>query len=275
MRRRSSGRAPALGLVLGWTGAAAALGLLVFAGVSLARLRAVRASIDPDSLCPAGTPPAIIAVLVDSSDALSALQQTRIRQLLDRELAHLPRGARVDVYRATARAGALAKPLFRKCAPAPASAAQSGWSENPQSLQKLRRERFEKPLQAALAQAMKASPRPVSPILETIAAASTQSFGSLDLKDPSAQAPALRMIIISDFLQNSPLLVQYRPYPDIAEFSRSPAWTATRPVLDGVRLTLLYISRPESMTLQNERHRLWWCSYFKMRGAAACRMERI
>ncbi len=264
-----------MALVLSWAGAAVALGFLVFAGVSLTRLRAERASIDPQSLCPAGTPPAITAILVDSSDALTELQQARIRQALNRELAHLPRGARVDVYRADTKAGALAQPLFRKCAPAPAQAAQSGWSENPQRLQKLRRKRFEQPLQAALKQAMKASPRPVSPLLETIAAASTQSFGGLDAQTLSAKDPQLRMIIVSDFLQNSSLLTQYRPYPDLAAFSQSAAWVATRPVLEGVRLTLLYINRPKNIAIQNQQHRRWWCSYFKMRGASACRIEQI
>jgi hypothetical protein len=260
-------------MIAAWAGAVLALGVLVFAGIGLAQLRVERAGIDKKTLCGAHEPSQIIALLFDSSDQINDLQKIKTRQILDGLLYNIPKGARVDVYMATAEAGQLARPLFSRCNPASADGT-AGWSENPQRQQELRRAKFQRPLERALKKALRANPRNTSPILETIAAASVQSFGRVNPAG-GAQAGRYHMIIVSDFLQNSALLSQYGAYAGVEKFSTSAGWISTLPRLNNVAVKLIYINRASSRRFQNESHRIWWCEYFAKRGATSCDIEQL
>ncbi len=273
LKRRRSRSSVNGGLVLAWAGALIALVLLVVAGLGLAKLRSERAGIDPQTLCPSKTPDQVMALLFDSSDPLTPLQQIKVRQLLDGLLINIPKGARLDVYMATAEAGQLAKPLFSRCNPAAQNSA-TGWSENPQRLLALRKREFLQPLEKALEAALQAQPRKTSPILETIAAASVQSFGGAG-SSGFGTGKQYKMIIVSDFLQNSRVLTHYKSYPDVEGFSNREGWIQTLPKLKGVSILMVYISRANSMNLQNKEHASWWCDYFAKRGTAFCEIEKI
>ncbi len=273
MRRRRSRSSLRLGVVLSWVGAVVALSALAMAGIGLAGLRADRAGQDAQTMCAGHQPREIVALLFDSSDPLNDLQRIKTRQILDETLSAVPKGARVDVYMATAEAGQLARPLFSRCNPASPDGS-AGWSENPGRMQDLRRSQFLEPLQQALATALRANPRKTSPILETIAAASVQSF---DRARPGDTTPSTHytMVIVSDFLQNSAVLSHYRHYPSIEEFATKSGWVSTLPRLEQVYIKMIYINRANSLKRQNKAHRNWWCEYFRARGAAQCNIEQL
>lgn len=273
IRRRRSRGSVGIGLIIAWAGAILALGVLVFAGIGLARLRVERAGIDEKTLCGTSEPSQIIALLFDSSDQINDLQKIKTRQILDNILYDIPKGTRVDVYMATAEAGQLARPLFSRCNPANANGA-AGWSENPQRQKELRQRKFQKPLERALKKALRANPRETSPILETIAAASVQSFGRVSPAG-GAKPGRYRMIIVSDFLQNSTLLTQYRAFTSVEEFSNTPGWISALPRLNEVAVKMVYINRASSIRFQNDKHRRWWCEYFARRGAISCDIEQL
>ncbi len=273
IRRRRSRRSVGIGLIAAWAGAVLALSVLAFAGIGLAKLRVERAGIDKKTLCGTSEPKQIIALLFDSSDQINDLQKIKTRQILDNLLYDIPKGTRVDVYMATAEAGQLAKPLFSRCNPASANGAP-GWSENPQRQKELRQTRFQKPLERALKKALRANPRETSPILETIAAASVQSFGRVNPAH-GAQPGRYRMIIVSDFLQNSSLLTQYRAFSSVEGFSNTPGWISTLPRLNDVAIKMVYINRARSIRFQNNKHKEWWCEYFIRRGATSCDIEQL
>ncbi|PHS26041.1 MAG: hypothetical protein COA84_06530 [Robiginitomaculum sp.] len=273
IRRRRSRSSIGGGQVLAWLGAVLALGVLVVAGLGLAKLRTERAGMNANTLCGSQEPGEIITLLFDSSDQLNDLQQIKVRQILDSILYNIPKGARVDVYMATAEAGQLARPLFSRCNPANADGS-AGFSENPQRLEEMRQQKFVAPLGEALQKALKANPRRTSPILETIAATSVQSFSRADRRGAGG-VRRYSMIIVSDFLQNSAILTHYKSYPNVEEFSKTPGWISTLPRLNGVALKLIYINRPNSRRFQNEAHRNWWCEYFNRHGAISCTIDQL
>jgi hypothetical protein len=270
-RRSRSGFKP--GTLFAWVGAFIAVSALVIAGASLAKLRVERAGRDDETLCAKKTPDTITAILFDSSDRLSALQQIKIKQILEETLNTLPKGARLDVYMATAEAGQLVRPLFSKCNPS-ALEGSAGLSENPQRMLALRNDAFDQPLHAALQKALQANVRKTSPILETIAAASVQSFGVARSAD-KGKMNRHSLIIVSDFLQNSAVLTHYKAYPTIEQFSSQEGWISTKPSIGNVNIKLIYINRANSIRFQGAAHREWWCSYFNARGANKCIIEQL
>jgi hypothetical protein len=272
-RRRRSRSAFKPGTLFAWVGAFIAVSVLVIAGASLAKLRVERAGRNDETLCAKKAPDTITTILFDSSDRLSALQQIKIKQILEETLNTLPKGARLDIYMATAEAGQLVRPLFSKCNPA-ALEGSAGLSENPQRMQALRNDAFDQPLHAALQKALQANVRKTSPILETIAAASVQSFG-VARNDHKGQMNQYTLIIVSDFLQNSAVLTHYKTYPTVEQFSSQEGWVSTKPSLNNVYIKLIYINRANSIRFQGAAHREWWCSYFNARGANKCIVEQL
>lgn len=257
---------------MAWVGAILALVILGAGGVGLMRMREAQAARSVETLCANEHPQNVIAILFDSSDALTELQQVKIQHVLDEIVRGVPKEARVDVYMATAQAGQLALPLFSKCNSFGGEAV--GWIDNPQRIQKMHLESFVQPLEKAFVQALRARPRDTSPILETIAAISVQSFGRIT-KHAKPESGARKLVIISDFLQNSTVLSQYRIYPDIDTFSTEYGYTQTLSSLNGVYVDMVYINRPKVIKLQNQRHRDWWCRYFNTRGAMDCNIEKL
>ncbi len=273
IRRRRSRSSFDAGLLFGWIGAFVAVAILVVAGIGLMRLRGDLANRDSVSLCTTKNPAAITALLFDSSDSLSALQQIKVRQILDATLQTVAKGERVDVYMATAEAGQLARPLFSKCNPAAVEGA-TGLSENPERMLELRRTQFVQPLEHAIEKALQAKSRKTSPILETIAAASVQSYGRAST-GYGPRRGTYRLVVVSDFLQNSDVLTHYKAFPDVNEFSSMAGWVSTLASLNGVSTNMIYINRPGSLRFQNNKHRIWWCEYLIKRGATACEIEQL
>ncbi len=273
LKRRRSRASFSPGLIFGWVGAIVAIALLGVAGTGLAHLRSERADRDLATLCTSKTPPAITALLFDSSDSLSELQQIKVQQILDDKLQNISKGERVDVYMATAQSGQLARPLFSRCSPSGAGGA-AGWSENPERVLALQRTKFIQPLEQAIEKTMRANPRKTSPILETIAAASVLSFGRSpsggEIRDGKAT-----LVIISDFLQNSAILTQYKAFPDVEEFSEMPGWIQTKPALRDVYIVMIYINRGNTIHVQTKKQKEWWCKYFIKRGVTDCVVEEL
>ncbi len=272
IKRRRSSKSFNGGAVLTWGGAVFALGVLIAGGLGLMRMRATEEGRDQATLCANKNPAQITAFLFDSSDPLTDLQQIKIRQALAQIVQDVPKGMRVDVYMATAEAGQLARPLFRKCNPVGEDGA-GGWNENRDRALERQRTLFLEPLDKAFGLALRAQPRPTSPILETIAAISVQSFGRNSTRNSGEKTRNL--VIISDFLQNSSILTQYRPYESVTEFSNNEGWIHTLSSLHNASIDMLYVSRPKVKHIQNQVHKNWWCEYFNARSAAQCNVEQL
>jgi hypothetical protein len=234
-----------------------------FAGISSAASRPV----DYTTGCPKdGKYSAIFAVLLDTTDSLSPVQQEIAQKKLDEFAEQLPRYGRLEIFEVRPSSDRLIEPLLQVCNPGRASDVNE-WTGNPRLMEKRWHEKFVDPfdnsLKAALSDSAKAKQ---SPIMEEIQQVSVQAF----FETPPETSK--RLAIVSDMLQNSAVLNQYRKAESFEEFELQPGFLQVKPQLSDVGVTILYVRRPSDFNRQGKRHVEFWQSFFAGSGA---RIEEI
>ncbi len=223
--------------------------------------------IDYATGCPKdGNYPEIFAVLLDTTDPLSPVQQKIVQKKLDKFAEEVPRYGKLEVFEVRPSSDRLIEPLLQVCNPGRASDV-SEWTGNPRLLEKRWHEKFMDPLDKCLEVALSDSASAKrSPIMEEIQQVSVQAFFQRPPKTSKHFA------IVSDMLQNSPPLNQYRDPESFEEFEHKPGFVNVRPELKDVKVTILYVRRSSAFRLQGERHLKFWLSFFDASGA---RIEEV
>ena len=234
-----------------------------FVGISSATSRPV----DYATGCPKdGNYSAIFAVLLDTTDSLSPVQQEIAQKKLDEFAEQLPRYGRLEIFEVRPSSDRLIEPLLQVCNPGQASDVNE-WTGNPRMMEKRWHEKFMDPfdnsLKAALSDSVKVKQ---SPIMEEIQQVSVQAF----FETPPETSK--RLAIVSDMLQNSAVLNQYRKAESFEEFELQPGFVKIKPELSDVGVTILYVRRPSDFNRQGKRHVEFWQSFFAGSGA---RIEEI
>lgn len=177
------------------------------------------------------TPPSYVtAVLVDVSTPLDQPSALAFGTLVDKIIASSPNHSRVDVYKIADGSTGLDEPIISKCKPAPDSmfAGQKFW-------EKRQSNEFDGPLRKSLISlGDMPSGGQTSPILESIYKISLRSFegryAPIQPKDAGGSRDIQtvyggRLIVVSDFMQNTKLLNFYT--------GNVPKYTAWRETVDG------------------------------------------
>lgn len=175
------------------------LGALILAALGVFALQVVRAperDYDRVTLCNPNLPRfAQHIVVIDASDTLSPHQT----HFLDTHLSGLLESAAVNdrfsVFVLDDHYNGLSEPVVDLCKPH-AGEDVSALTANQQFVEALYRERFEEPLDRAIARAVSGGEQPVSPIYEALS-----DVAALNHFDPSAEN--VYLTIVSDMIQNS------------------------------------------------------------------------
>jgi|GEM_PF-513254 len=257
---------------LALVGAVTALVALVALGVGAYFVsRAAHVTMDPDTLCPVGQPPAeVVAVLLDVSDRLNEVQLYSVRNHLHRLLyGELPRFAFVELYTVQERPGSVAEPVVGLCNPGRGDDLNRLY-QNPELVRRRWERDFADALRAKLDELLAAPDSATSPIFEAVQAVAVRLFGR-----PEHDGVAKRLIVVSDLLQNVPgKSSHYRGVPAFDEFRASPYFAEVRADLRDVRVHLYYMNRSEQRT-QGAEHIRFWDEYFAAQGATVMTVERI
>lgn len=167
--------------------------LLVFAFFAV---RAPERNYDRVTLCNGSLPRSNhYLMVIDVSDALSPHQQHFLRTHLAGLLESAEVNDRFSIFVLDERYHGLSEPVVDLCKPRSADDV-SALTANRQFVQALYRERFEQPLDKAIAAAVVGGEQPVSPIFEALS-----DVAALNRIDPSAQR--VNLTIVSDMIQNS------------------------------------------------------------------------
>lgn len=225
-------------------------------------------SVDYATGCPKdGKYSAIFAILLDTTDSLSPVQQEIIQKKLDEFAEEVPRYGRLETFAVRASSDRLIEPLLQVCNPGRGSDV-SELTGNPRLMEKRWHQKFKDPLDAVLKVALADSINAKqSPIMEEIQQVSVQAF--FEAPDGTSK----RFAIVSDMLQKSPVLNQYRSSESFEEFEHQPGFVTVRPELDNVDVTILYIRRSSDFNRQGKRHIEFWQSFFSASGAR--RIEEV
>ncbi len=227
-----------------------------------------RVAIDEGSLCPKTGPVAVTAVLVDRSDPLGPQQAQRVRQILDRATAEVPTGGRIALYLAEADDFAALQPAFALCNPGKEA---NPLYQNPKRMRERYEEQFAKRLDTVREALLRPSPRKSSPIMESIKAVCIDAFGAAPAGVP------LRLLVVSDFLQHSPVASHYREKNFEALLSDRKL-DAVLVDCKGAEVDMVYLlrlgkdGRPK---IQNRAHQRFWDLYFQRMNARPKSLEAV
>jgi hypothetical protein len=230
--------------------------------------REQRVDIDEASLCPKSGPTAVTAVLVDRSDPLSQQQAQHIRQVLERVVNEALIGGRVALYVAEADAFAALPPVLALCNP---GAEANPLYQNPKQIRVRYQEKFRGRLDAEAAALLRATTRTTSPVMESIKAVCIDAFGSAPRGVP------LRLVVVSDFLQHSPIADHYRER-DFETIFKDPRLATVLVDCKGAEVEMLYLLRPGKdgrPTLQTRAHQRFWDLYFQRLNARPKSLEAV
>lgn len=216
--------------------------------------------------CPLdGSFSAQVAVLIDASDALTAVQRrSSLPRLLD-SLKQVPERAEIRVYSVAriGRAGDAGADLRLCVPPNPDNIGQvEGLWKNRRIAARKYEEDFIEPLERSLDQILGTPGDSVSPIVEAIQAASVDAF------QPGNAAIPRTLILVSDMVQNSRDLSFYPGVPGFGPFAGSLEYRTRRVDLSGVKATILLLAR-RGIAGQRQAGRLrdFWEDYFIDSGA--------
>jgi|SRR5579859_1262602 len=235
----------------------AVIGILLIGGFSVGAwwLRQIKEPLDADN-CPRSGARAVYVIMIDRSDPISGQQAQGIRQEVTKIKNDARFGTRFDIYTFEGDANNEMLPMMRLCAPGRAEDANE-FIQNPELMRRVWQERFSDVLDREIDSLLRVSSLPTSPIIESLRAAAITSFGPIQ----PGKIP-LRLLLVSDMVQNTAFLSQFKTDSNFALLAKSPAWTILQPNLKGADVDILYLIRPQakrgSLMIQSRGHQLFW-----------------
>ena len=255
MARRKRGSRDGADKLLG--AVLAFFGLVLIAAIVLAALwlRKTKIALD-DHDCPISGPKAVNMIMIDRSDPISGQQAQLIRQRVNVLKTAASLGTRFDVYTFEGDIKNEMKPIEYVCAPGRPEEANE-LIENPEFVRRRYDDKFSAVLDRVIDQLLQTSSLASSPIIESLRAAAITSFGPIKIG-----AMPLNVVMISDMVQNSTDVSQFKADLSFDQLSKSPRWPALRPNLKGASVEILYLLRPNAkrgaVSIQNWGHQLFW-----------------
>jgi hypothetical protein len=224
--------------------------------------------IDKASLCPRTGPTGVHAILVDRSDPISALQATRVKQILDRAVLDASVGTKVALFIADSDGTAGPTSVLALCNPGREA---NPLYQNPRMVRDQYERDFKARLDASLSGLMTASTRDSSPIMESLKAVCIEAFGAAPSSVP------LRLTVVSDMIQHSAIASHYRDR-DYEALLRSPRLQTLRTDCRGADVDVVYLLRPTQRGqpgVQTRAHQSFWDRYLQSLNARPRSIEPI
>lgn len=250
-RRRDPRSETRKGLFLG------AAGILILAALlsGYAWVKSNKIQLNAEN-CPISGQKGIHMLIFDRSDPISEQQAQRIRQLIDKLKLNASFGTRFDLYTFEGDTLHALEPKLRICAPGKPEEANA-WIENPERVRKKYENDFSKVLDQTVAELLRASTQPNSPIIESIKAATITSFGPAE----RGSIP-FHVTMISDMVQHTKILSQFQSDVKFSDLAQNAAWPSIQPQFKGAEVDIIYLLRPTAQRnrapIQSRSHQFFW-----------------
>ena len=257
-RRRGRGAAPILlGLSLGAVALAAfgAIGWVVFR-------ESARPGLDATSLCPEGGPAGHLAVLLDTTDPVSATQLRAARARIEAMIDAAPDFTRVSFATVSPEAGPRADGIRSLCKPPADVSALTG---NPRLVAARYRDAFLAPVEGHLEGLLAVPEADASPIMEALAGFLTAIPGFATDDVPH------RVVLVTDLVQHSDTFSFYRG-GDWSSFEADGGTARLGYALDGAEVEVLRLPRAAvPQTVVDD----FWVRYFDAQGVTRVRTATL
>lgn len=225
---------------------------------------------DPDTGCPETGPAALTAILIDTTDEISAISRTDVLAHLDEYVANSREDEMVLAYEAKPVEDEVGDPLLSVCHPGDPDTA-SEWTENPRLIRRRLDERFKRPLEALFAELLEREEASTSPLMESVQSVAV----SVLARHEYADIPK-RLIVVSDLMQNTSNLSFFRRAVDYEGFAESPGSSALSTDLRGTAVEVLFVQREAHRRLEDTRGLVdFWQRWIEEQGGTLNRVVRV
>jgi hypothetical protein len=217
--------------------------------------------LNKSNLCPLDGPTSVTAVLVDRSDKLNVYQKESLRAVFQEIKNMVPKFGLLEIYILGEIADRLATPVLSICNPGRGDDI-SYLTGNPRLATQRWENEFSKKIDSFLPEFMGDSPSSNSPIMENIHSVSiTSKIFRMEESVPK------QLILISDLLQNSSILSQYKNFGTYKDFLKNPNSQSVQCNLKDFQVTIYYLRRPKDFKMQGKDHISFWRDYLSHMGA--------
>ena len=250
-------------------GLIAAVACALFAGGAWIYMEAASANpkIDQATLCPAGGPTGVAAVLIDTTDTLSPVQRLDVLNKLRGLREELPRGWLVAIYPVKSTPEQPPRASLSLCNPGRGEGLGQ-LTSNPALVEKRWREAFDTPLQDLLGGLVAAGQGTSSPIMETIQSVAVAEFG-----DPDKKTLPKRLVLVSDMLQYSQKLYPIQRHQGLRRICQDGCLSIAEERSQGRRCgdPLRQQGEPGAAPERGD-HIAFWTDFFADEGASISRI---
>ncbi|EGY02530.1 hypothetical protein AZA_32256 [Nitrospirillum viridazoti Y2] len=238
---------------------AAAVILIGGMGAWYAHARMGRIELVKDTYCPVAGPSSITTVVIDRTDKLAPVQRSLLEARFEEVRKAIPKFGLLEVYTIGPVETDVLKPTFSLCNPGDGSDL-SEVDANPARVRKKWEKGFDQPLRDVLDHLLTSDEAAASPIMESIQSVAATAFAKhID--------GSKTLILVSDLLQFSPNLNQYKNPIAFTDFRKAAGYRKVKADLSGVDVRLFYVRRETGKGVQGAKHIEFWQEYFSDQGA--------
>ena len=223
--------------------------------------------LDAKTMCPASGPLGHNVLLIDKTDPLNMAQKAALDlYITDLAQKNTPQGYLLSVFMLSNDFKANTQALVELCNPGNGTG-HSAVTENIKQLNRRYSDQFLKPVFEQTQLLTDIQPAKESPILEMLQMIGLNSLQKYDVQGEKT------LVVVSDFLQNSPQLSMDQGTPNFQQFSQLPYATKTKINLKGVDVKLLVLYNTPH--LQKPALYEFWKQYFKDAGAQSVQLDLL
>ena len=222
--------------------------------------------INEATLCPVEGPEAVLVVVLDLTDPLTARQSERLRRELHRQIESTAKDTMISVGVVSSDASEK-NPEFALCRPLRGSEANEIY-QNPGFVAERFTEQFQKPLEATITAMLVAEEQPTSPIIESIVATTAATEGTREKDLPK------KIILVSDLIQNTDRHSFFRGQT-WRDFENSSAFSQISQVFKGFDVVVIRVPEPAEWSIDSAAVDDFWVRYFEANGVRSLTHDRI
>lgn len=195
--------------------------------------------IDSETLCRSEGPSSITAVLLDQTDSFGSITKSDLEVQIRDLFGTIQENHEISIFTVDSTQEKVLDPIIQVCNPGDPDKADP-LIRSKEIIRRRLREKFWQPLEEALSNLLNKKEAPSSPIMESVQSVSITHFQSI-----KRRSIPRRLIIISDFLQNSAAVSFYRDNPNYEHFKKTPEFRGLNPDLRGVDIEMWLIQRKQ------------------------------
>lgn len=211
--------------------------------------------------CKAKNIPEIIAVVIDYTDSINAIQKASLEKYLQDIAYTMSKNGKLKFYSVQDMNNGTLDAELEVCNPGNEDGV-SEWTGNKKLARKKYEEQFTSQIEKQLNMLLTAKTANSSPIMRSL-----QSVYVTNMKGHDVEHSKKKLILVSDLLEHTDAFSMYNGVPDFNAFEKTAYWSQVKADMNNTDVELLFLNRASAYKLQTPDLKLFWQYYFLNQGA--------